>query len=129
MPNLLDLPDVEGLEKFVHKEILYDSLVKKSVDGGYMTERELLVGRYVSAYLDLNYDPYVTSEDGRPSHKGNDYFLNLVLFCGCMKAEQLFNVSWDKAREFYRKSLDIRAIQIPDFPREKLQWSGNKKSD
>jgi hypothetical protein len=117
-----DLPDIGSLMEFVHKEVLYDRLVRKSVEAGYMTEQELVVGRYISTYLDLNY--YIPGREEVPDKKDPLYLR--VMINAQTRAAAAFGIPDVKAGELYLKSQDIRAVQIEDFPPEHFQYQGNR---
>ena len=117
------LPDIGSLTKFVHQEVLHDVLVKKSVSERYVTEKELVAGRYVSTYLHMNCG---IAGEGQERDNENPLY-RLVIVEACTAAATAFGITNAKAEELYYKSQDIRAVQIEDFPPEYFQWPGNKK--
>jgi len=99
------LPDLEGLASFTHTETLYDTLVKKSVEEGYMTEDELLVGRYVTEFLNLNVP------------KQGDFWTTLKMRDeklpeACQATAEQFGIPYERAKKLYELSLDIRARNL-----------------
>jgi hypothetical protein len=101
------LPDLERLTNFVHQEVQHDSLVRQSIEEGFMTEQELLVGRYVSAYCDLH----------SPEEIGSDYDAwEKVWQSNLPEAYKItarqFDVTLQRAEELFNKSLNIRARNI-----------------
>ncbi len=100
-----ELPDLDELTSFTQDEVRYDSLVRKSIEEGYMTETELLIGRYVSDYLDLN----VPSNDDLDAELEA---INAKLPEACEVAAKQFKIPVDTVRELYNKSLEIRARNL-----------------
>jgi hypothetical protein len=93
--------DIKGLEEFVHLETLHDDLVKEAIERGYMSEKELVIGRYVNEVCDqLN-----------PEH--TDYQTWRQMLAPAYKeASRQFNVTEEKAEELFNKSQNIRAYVL-----------------
>jgi len=100
-------PNLNSLRSFTHREALCDSLVKKSLQEGYMTEEELLIGRWVSSFLDEN-EAETEEEDFEKKHK---LWLS-KLPEACEETSKVFNITKEKAEELFKKSLDIRARNL-----------------
>jgi len=108
------LPDLDGLRVFVNKEVLYDDLVKKSIDDGFMTVEELVIGRWVYKYLDLH-EPK-NDKDVESEEQYEIWLLKLPE--ACLAAAQQFGILEQEVKELFEKSLEIRNRNIPRKPSE-----------
>ena len=111
-PNLEGkTPDLEDLKQRVHNQTILDILVKKSIGDGYMTEEELLIGRWVTKYLDLNAPNFDAPASGENRKKKREIWLQKLPEATREAAKQ-FNIKPEEAEKLFKKSLDIRARNI-----------------
>ncbi len=96
------LPNLEELTESTHQEVRYDSFVRKAIKEGYMTEQELLIGRFVYDYLDLN-TPMESQDLDADEERRHEKLPE-----ACRAAAEQFGITPGKAEELYNKSLDIR---------------------
>ncbi len=100
---MTSLPDLESLIGFTHQEVLYDSLVKQSIEAGYMTEAELLIARYIQEYCNVQCPEDPESEYEIYLEKWKSH-----LPAAYDAAAQQFSVTPQRAQELYNQSLKIR---------------------
>lgn len=106
------LPDLERLIKFVHRILLYDSYVKKSIEDGFITEQELLIGKYISAYCDLHTPEKVGEETRLNYHDKWEDLWQSNLPRAYLAAAKQFDVTPERAEELFKKTLDSRARNV-----------------
>jgi len=104
---MIEIPDINGIRSFTADEVKYDSLVRKSVEEGFMTEDELFVGRFVYGFLDEN-SPVTETDDVDEEHQQ----WRSKLPEACKAAEQHLGVKAGRARDLFEKSLDIRSRNL-----------------
>ncbi|MEK6963114.1 MAG: hypothetical protein AABX70_01710 [Nanoarchaeota archaeon] len=100
---MTSLPDLEALTRFTHQEALHDPLVRRSIEEGYMTEEELLIGRYVGEYCNVQCPRNPEEEDEVYEKRYNSHLPTAYE----TTAEQ-FQVTPQRAQELYKGSLEIR---------------------
>jgi hypothetical protein len=99
-------PDLSSLKSFVDLEVLHDAHVKKSVEMGYMTAEELLIGRWISKFFDLNSSQTEESADVVVEEKFEVWKSKLPEASEAAAKE--FGVTAEIAKELFEKSLNIR---------------------
>lgn len=106
------IPNIKSLRDFTAQEVKFDSLVKKSIEEGFMTEEELTVGRFVYRFLDLN-SPKAEEPPQTEEEMDEEYRLwRSKLPEACKTAAKKFGVDPKKAEELFEKSLDIRSRNL-----------------
>lgn len=92
-------PDVAGLRRITRRYAQLDRYVQASIEDGFITEEQLVIGRYVADFLNLN---------------GPDIGVNRVVWMrnlpiACQAAAEEFGVTTESAKELFEKAEVVRS--------------------
>ena len=104
---MVTLPDVSEISDFVDQLIEYDSLVKPSIEEGYMTRDQFIITTYINYFCNSNAPSADDSEKEERLWKS-------TLPKAYEAAVEQFGITVGQAEELFTKSLDIRSRNIKE---------------
>jgi hypothetical protein len=92
-------PDVAGLRRITRRYVQLDRYIQASIEDGFITEEQLVIGRYVSDFLNLNGPDLSVNKEV--------WLRNLPI--ACQAAAEEFGITKESAKEFFEKADIVRS--------------------